>query len=314
MNRLAWTALVVLCLSASACSDDPDPTPQPDAGDAVDSGVPGGDAGTDAGVDGGTTTGPGSSHGSGKLPCETTTPITGISNGQSYTYCLTEVAGSQLKIVEPKDTGSTEPLRLAIYLHGDGASPHNGNRAPRTHAQWTYDHRTLYVSARAPNECAWWTKPTLTACDGATTADRDTEGANAATLVKVIEALRKGWNLSNEPILFGGSSGGSVLLTASFLPKYGNAYRGIYALSCGGEAPWSGTLDWNSSDPAQLGTNKLVYTYGDKDEYLADIQGSVSWYQDAAFPLEETIIPDAAHCAFDQVGRVSEVWAAEVPN
>lgn len=126
--------------------------------------------------------------------------------------------------------------------------------------------------------------------------------------MQIIETLRSKWDLLDEPILFGGSSGGSVFLTASFLPKYGNQYRGVFALGCGGEEPWSGGLDWDSSDPALLGPSKLFYTYGDVDEYRADIKASVSYFRGISFPLEEKLLANTAHCAFDHVGGVTQVW------
>ncbi|WP_224250115.1 hypothetical protein [Hyalangium gracile] len=310
MRRFLWTALLVLC--ASACSEDPKPPPtdMPDAGELPDGGLPDGGL-PDAGTDGGTT--PTSSHGSGKVPCESTGTVANATT--TYTYCVTTVAGSQLKIIEPQDTTPGQPLRLAIYLHGDGARTHDNNTAPRIQAPWTFTHRTLYVSARAPNKCAWWTKPTITTCvDDSGPEARDLEGLNAEVFVQVLNALRGGWDLLDEPILFGGSSGGAVFLTASFLPKYGHQYRGVYALGCGGEASWSGKLDWDSTQPALRGPTKLVYTYGDLDPYLADIQGSVSFFGARFFPVEETIVPNAAHCQFDHVGRVTEVWGQATGN
>ncbi|MFL5344513.1 MAG: alpha/beta hydrolase [Hyalangium sp.] len=247
-----------------------------------------------------------SSHGSGKLPCESTGTVPHGST--SYTYCVVTIAGSQLKIIEPQDT-SSGPLKLAIYLHGDGARAHDGDTAPRLQAPWTFTHRVLYVSARAPNRCAWWTKPTLTTClDDAPDEDRDLEGKNAEVFVQIIAALRGGWDILDEPILFGGSSGGSVFLTASFLPKYGNQYHGVYALSCGGEPPWAGHLDWDSANATLRGPSKLFYTYGDQDPLLTDIQDSISFFGAHSFPLEERIVPNSLHCAFDHLGRVTEVW------
>ncbi|WP_426734688.1 hypothetical protein [Myxococcus faecalis] len=317
MLRLLVSAL--LALSLSACSDDPDPTPTPDAGS--DAGTPdGSDSGTDAGTDAGSgdggptpqpDAGPGTSGGSGKLPCERTGSVT--SNSQTYPYCVTQVAGAELKIIEPRVGIVPAPMRLAVYLHGDGARAHTGDTAPRLQAPWAYDNDTLYVSVLAPNKCAWWTKPSVTNCavEG-TEADRDLAGDNAATLVEVLDALRKGWNIINEPILFGGSSGGSVFLTASFLPRYGDRYRGVYALGCGGEAPWGGKLDWDSTRPELRGSTRLIYAYGDKDEYLTDIQASLTAFRGYAFPLEEKVVAGATHCAFDHIGGVKDIWAAEL--
>lgn len=312
MHRYLVAAL--LTLSLAACSDDPDPVPPATDGGA-DAGTPDGtDGGSDAGVDAGTDAGTepfpdaGSSHGTGKLPCDSTGTV--VSNDQTYTFCVAQVAGVELKIVEPRTGIVAVPLNLAIYLHGDGARAHTGNTAPRLQAPWAFEHDTLYVSALAPNKCAWWTKPTLTTCsDTATEADRDISGDNARALAEVIDTLRKRWDLNNEPILFGGSSGGAVLLTASFLPKYGNRYRGVYALGCGGEAPWSGSLDWDSTRPELRGPTKLFYSYGDQDEYLTDIRASVTAYRGFSVPLEENVIAGAAHCAFDHIGGVKDIWA-----
>ncbi|NTX07607.1 MULTISPECIES: hypothetical protein [Myxococcus] len=313
MHRLLIAAL--LSLSLAACSDDPDPSPPTDAG--ADAGVPDDtDAGSDAGTDAGSDAGPGpwtdagSSHGTGKLPCDSTGTVLSTNN-QTYTFCVAQVAGIELKIVEPRAGIVPVPLNLAIYLHGDQARAHTGNTAPRLQAPWAFDHDTLYVSALAPNKCAWWTKPSLTTCtDTATAADRDVAGDNARALTEVIDTLRKRWDLNNEPILFGGSSGGSVFLTASFLPKYGGRYRGIYALGCGGEAPWSGALDWDSTRPELRGPTKLFYLYGDQDEYLPDIRASMTEYRRFAVPLEETVIAGVGHCDFDHIGGVKDIWAA----
>ena len=290
MHRHLWPVLLVLC--ASACSHDPHPPNSPpdenspDAGEQTDGGLP----------NGGTKGGPNlsSSHGSGKLTCESTGTVT---NGSTtYTYCVTTIAGAQLKIIEPQDT-SSGPLKLALYLHGDGARAYDGDTAPRLQAPWTFTHRTLYVAARAPNHCAWWTKATLTTClDDAPPEDRDLEGKNAEVFVQIITALRGGWDILDEPILFGGSSGGSVFLTASFLPKYGSQYHGIYALSCGGEPPWSGHLDWDS-------TNTTLR--GPAPQCSAAIGRDVGAH---FFPLDEKIIPNSQHCGFDHIGRVTEIW------
>ena len=62
---------------------------------------------------------------------------------------------------------------------------YDGDTAPRLQAPWAFTHRTLYVAARAPNRCAWWTKTTLTTClDDAPESDRDVEGKNAEAFVQ----------------------------------------------------------------------------------------------------------------------------------
>ncbi|MCP3103978.1 hypothetical protein LZ198_34405 [Myxococcus sp. K15C18031901] len=321
MRRLLLSAF--LALSFTACSDDDDPTPPSGNTDAgVDAGTDGGttDSGTedggstdggtgDGGSDGGTSTG--SSGGSGKLPCDSTGTVT--QNNQTYTYCVAKVAGTELKLVEPRVGIIASPMHLAIYLHGDGARAHTGNTAPRLQAPWAFENQTLYISALAPNKCAWWTKPSVTNCavEG-TAADRDLDGDNAKALVEIIDTVRKRWDIIDEPILFGGSSGGSVFLTASFLPRYGDRYRGVYALGCGGEAPWADKLEWDSTNPALRGSTRLFYTFGDQDEYITDIRASITAFRAYAFPLTESVIAGAAHCAFDHIGGVKDIWAAEL--
>ena len=307
---------LLLAFSLLACSADPIEPGAPDAAGLEDAGgsqQDGGDdldagAVVDAGVDAGTDAGPGSSMGSGGLPCEQTGTVS--ASGVSYSYCVAQVGSTQLKIIEPAADGSGAPLRLAIYLHGDGARAHTNDTALRLQAPWTHAHRTLYVSVRAPNACAWWLRPEYTACDGTVLpGDIDSDGENADALEQAIQALRGGWDLTDGPILFGGSSGGSLFLTASFLPMYGDRFPGAYALGCGGEEPWSGDLGWDSSNPELLGPTKLYFTYGDQDEILAEILRGVAFYRDLEFPLDEKVLPGVTHCAFDHIGRAVEVWA-----
>ncbi|WP_342377417.1 hypothetical protein NVS55_38945 [Myxococcus stipitatus] len=302
MNRPLLAA--VLVLSLAACSEDPEPPHVPPDGGA--------DAGTDAGVDGGIDAGPDdggstSSGGAGKLPCDGTGTVT--SNGQTYAYCVARVAGVELKIVEPRGGIVPRPVRLAIYLHGDGARAHTRDDAPRAQAPWAYVSETLYVSALAPNRCSWWTRPSLTTCTGTPTeTDRDVSGENASALADVIDALRKRWDIVNEPILFGGSAGGSVFLTGSFLPRYGSRFRGLHALGCGGTVSWSGALEWDGNRPEQRGSTRLFYVYGDRDPALADIQASIAAYRGYAIPVGETVIAGAAGCGFDDLGAVRDLW------
>ncbi|RYZ47065.1 MAG: hypothetical protein EOO72_00450 [Myxococcaceae bacterium] len=321
MPRLVLAA--VLALGLSACSGDPD-EPTPDAGSTADSGTAtdagtdaGVDAGTDAGtqVDAGTDAGSGSSRGSGKLPCITTG--TTQTDAGTLSFCEAQVGAARVKIIEPRAGIAAAPMKLAIYLHGDGASAYNGGnpRALFTHGGWTYGHNTLYVAALAPNKCAWWTTPERTDCSTeATDADRDLEGKNAAALAEIIETVRRSWDILNGPIYFGGSSGGSIQLTASFLPRYGDRYPGVYALSCGGEKPWSGSMDWDASQASLRGSTKFYFTYGDQDYLIDDIRAAESYFTGLQFPVNDKVIAGAVHCAFDQIGRVSEVWNEATPT
>ena len=315
MSRFVLAA--VLALGLSACSDDPDEV-IPDSGTnpIADAGTDAGtntDAGTDvdAGTDAGTDVdaGTGSSHGSGKLACSKTGTVS--TDAGTLTYCVAQVGATEVKYIEPKQGIAPEPMRLAIYLHGDGANAYNGSnpRSLYTHGGWTYGHNTLYVTALAPNKCAWWTVPERTDCSTEAPIEaRDLEGKNAAELVSLIEALRKGWDIQDGPILFGGSSGGSIQLTASFLPRYGDRYPGIYALSCGGEQPWTGKMDWDATQASLRGPTKFYFTYGDLDPLLPDIRTAEDFLKGLQFPVNDKVIAGAAHCAFDQVSRVAEVW------
>ena len=324
------TAITVSVLLAAACSSPTTETPHtnlPDAGTGAadpgpDAGTGAADPGPDAGDDAGTDAGTGSSHGQGGIPCASTGVVT--EGGTSYSYCVAGVGGVEMKIVEPEALGAG-PLRLAVYLHGDGAGPYTSGLALRKLAPWTTKHGVLLAAARAPNACAWWLEPSYTTCDAATPIPDsaiDTGGENAAALKAAIDALRAGWDLADSPALFGGSSGGSIFLSASFLPLFGDQLPGAWALSCGGDAPWAGGLAWDGKNPALVGANKLFFTYGDKDFVVPDVTESVAFYQGLSIPTEVKIIPETvaagtSHCgnvggsySYDQIGRVAEVWSS----
>jgi hypothetical protein len=312
---------------------DAGPTSQPDAGHEVpdastsfDAGQP--DASFDAGQNDAGTLDAGlfdaglfdaglsdagslSSQGSGKLVCSRMGSVNTTSG--SKPYCVATVAGVELKIIEPDDLLTNRlPMRLAVYVHGDGARAHINDTALRIQAPWTTSHHVLYVSALAPNACAWWVKPGVDACaDGGivTNNDRDLSGFNAQALESAIDAVRAGWNVANSPMLFGGASGGSIFLTASYLPRYGATRRGHVAASCGGEIPWV-PLAWDAGAPDAGATlpTKIYFTYGDQDFLLSDIVAARNWFRGAQFFVDEKIVPGAAHCAFDHLGRTTEIW------
>lgn len=245
-----------------------------------------------------------SSGGSGGLPCTST----GMAPG-GIPFCVAQVGSVEMKIVEP--ALSTGPMRLAIYLHGDGASAYTGtnNTAVRIQAPWARDANVLYVAALAPNRCAWWLRPTLESCTGSITdADRDLAGANADALLEAIEALRAGWDLREDATYLGGSSGGSVFLQASFIPRHGDHVPGIVALGCGGMAPWA-PFAWEVT-PASIGTTALFANYGDADSLVPDIEAGNLAYLDLGFPVTSTVQPGVGHCAFDHIGWVRDVWQA----
>lgn len=289
-----------------------------DAGASVDAGRSG-DAGADdagaqdagatddAGVfDAGMTidAGPGSSMGAGGLTCLRTGSVTTSEGARSY--CVAKVGDVEFKVIEPSDlTTNRAPLRLALYLHGDGARTYTNDTAPRFHAAWTTSHHVLYVIPLAANGCAWWVKPGFTACDdSATVNDRDQDGVNAAALEAVVTAVRAGWNVADEGVLYGGASGGSIFLSADYLPRYGSAHPGTWALSCGGEVPWVGV-------DGDVTRSFLSFTWGDQDFLAPDITAAVSWFSDAGVPLATQVVAGADHCGFDHLGRTVEIWNAQ---
>lgn len=241
-----------------------------------------------------------SSGGSGGLACERIGVVDGL------TYCVTTVAGVELKILPPEATEG--PLDLAVYLHGDGARAYASDTVLRIQGAWARSRRTLYVAALAPNGCAWWLRPGYTGCDGVVGPDDpDVLGENGVALAAAIEALRGGWDLRNDPILFGGSSGGAVFLSGSFLPHFGDRYHGVFALACGGEAPWA-PLTW---DAARHGSTVLDFEYGDADMLRPDIEEAIAAYRALGLPTNATRLDGGiAHCAFDHLGWVTTSWSA----
>jgi hypothetical protein len=286
----AWPWLLLL----TAC----EVVPVVDAGDVPDAAVVLDDAGT---ID----AGPARSGGTGKLTCLRTGQVNTTVGAKPY--CVGSVAGVEFKVIEPDDVASPEPMRLAVYVHGDGARAYVNDTALRIQAPWTTSHHVLYVAALAPNGCAWWVKPGVDACDaGASLGDRDTAGLNAAALEAVVTAVRAGWDVLDAPMLFGGASGGSIFLSASYLPRYGSARPGVWALSCGGEVPWT-SFSWDGGSADQ---SRLSFTWGDQDFLAPDITQAVGWFSDAGFPVETKLVPGAQHCAFDHLGRTTEIWGA----
>ena len=319
MTRIS-AALVPFLFVAAACSAPPAETSDTTGTTTADTGTTTTDTGattTDTGA------GPGSSQGKGKITCSSM----GVASegGTDYSYCVAKAGSVEMKIVEP-EAGGSGPLHLAIYLHGDGAGPYASDFDLRRLAPWTTTHNVLLVAALAPNACAWWLEPSYTTCDAETPVPDDavdTGGENADALKAAIDELRAGWDIADSPVLFGGSSGGSIFLSASFLPLFGDQFPGAWALSCGGDAPWAGGLAWDAEDPALIGANKVFFTYGDKDFVVPDVLESIEFYQGLSLPTDVKVIPETvangstSHCgnvggfySYDQIGRVSEVWAS----
>jgi hypothetical protein len=53
--------------------------------------------------------------------------------------------------------------------------------------------------------------------------------------------------------------------------------------------------------------SRLSLTYGARYVLLADVTGGVSFYCDPMFTLDERVLRNTTHCAFNHIGRVVEV-------
>lgn len=204
-------------------------------------------------------------------------------------------------------------MKLAVYVHGDGAAAHNNNGAMEVLLPWLDAHNAMMVSVRAPNGCAWWLRPGYecpTSRDASVDADveRDLTHANATALDAVFKKLRAAYDIGNGPVFYYGSSGGSVFLTNSFFPRFGDVYPGAFALNCGGEKPVAGASTWDASDAAQRGPTKFWFTYTSGDDLVPTIRAAKSYYDGLGVPSAERVTA-GAHCAFDGHGRAGEVWS-----
>jgi hypothetical protein len=300
MRSVFASVLLLLAACETSTPSDAGSLPEQDSGVLVVDAGDDFDAGTDAGTDAGLAT---SSQGAGKLPCTRMGSVNTTAGAKGY--CVATIGSIEVKVIEPDDVLTNRaPLRLAVYVHGDGARTYLNDTAPRFHAPWTTSHHVLYVTVLAANTCAWWTKPTVNPCDaGVTLADRDLAGVNARALEDVITAVRAGWDVANDQVLYGGASGGSIFLSADYLPRFGAAHPGRWALSCGGEVPWS-PIDGDAT------ASDLWFTWGDQDFLAPDVTAAVAWFGDAGFPVDTRVVAGAQHCAFDHLGRTIEVWSA----
>ena len=150
--RSRFVLLVSLTLAAFACSSESDapavgpttdaaPEPASDSSDTMDA-APASDVSTT----------PPSSGGKGGLTCTSRVDVSGRS------ICSAKVGSVELRILEPM--GGTGPLRLGLYLHGDGAAAHKSGSVFKPMIAWADAEHGLGVSFLAPNGCAWWQTPT----------------------------------------------------------------------------------------------------------------------------------------------------------
>lgn len=253
----------------------------------------------------------GSSHGAGGIVCEKQGDLDVEAGAAPRQYCLAREGGVEFRFAMP--IAPSGPLTIGLYVHGDGAGAYRSNSAIETLLPWADAHDAIMVAARAPNGCAWWLRPDYACPSDPTTpvneaTDRDLAHANADALDAVLKKIRASYDITNGPLFYYGSSGGSVFLTSSFIPKYGDVYPGAFAINCGGEVPAPGSIGWDFTDASKRGPSKLWFTYGDQDFLLADEQAAVAYYQGQGFSVYEQVLPGKGHCEFDGHGRALEVW------
>jgi len=201
--------------------------------------------------------------------------------------------------------GGSGPLRLGLYLHGDGAAAHTSNSALKAMINWADSKHGLGVSVLAPNGCSWWQSPAYT-CTGGSVPDDD--AANATALVAALEAITKAYDVRGDGVRYYGSSGGSIFLTEEWIPLQGAGYPGVFALMCGGVTPR--TYAWDTDNALLVVRNRLWFTYGDQDSLVPDINKSVAAFKSKSFVVTSKVIPNAGHCEFDSHGEAVGIWSA----
>lgn len=302
---LLSSSLLIACSSSDSTSaDDDDTSSSSSSSSGGESSSSGGESSSSSSGSTGSSSSsssssdsvPQSSQGTGGIDCESQGALDGDPDPDRR-YCLANEGGAEFKFVLPQT--STGPYSLGLYLHGDGAGAYRSNSAMESLLAWADAHNTILVSVRAPNTCSWWLEPEY-ACPSNNAVniaeDRDSTHQNATALDAVLKKLRARYDISNGPIFYYGSSGGSVFLTYSFFPKFGNVYPGAFALNCGGEVPEPGTASWDLDDPAQRGSSQMWFTYGGNDPLKVEIEPTVDYFMDLGVPVDENVIVGAGHC------------------
>ena len=297
--RSRFVLLVSLTLAAFACSSESDapavgptsdaaPEPASDSSDTMDA-APASDVSTT----------PPSSGGKGGLTCTSRVDVSGRS------ICSAKVGSVELRILEPM--GGSGPLRLGLYLHGDGAAAHKSGSVFKPMIAWADAQHGLGVSFLAPNGCAWWQTPTHDCTSQQT--DPDLAGANAAALAAAVDAVMTAYDIRADGMRYYSASGGSIFLTDEWIPLQGGTYPGVFAIMCGGIVS-SRTYTWDAKDATARAKNPLWFTYGDKDFLLTDEQASVAAFKASGFAVTEKVIAGAGHCEFDAHGEAIGIWSA----
>jgi hypothetical protein len=198
------------------------------------------------------------------------------------------------------------PYRLGLYLHGDGAEYHKNNEVLSAMLPWADAHHGVFVSALAPNGCAWWQAPSY---DCGPQSAFDTQAGSSAALATALDALMKAYDIRTDGIRYYSTSGGSMFVTDQWIPLHGAQYPGVFALHCGGLVP-ARAYAWDTNDAALRAKNGLWFTYGSADGLLPEIQSTIASYTTRGFALASKVIADAGHCTFDVDGEALAIWSA----
>lgn len=238
-----------------------------------------------------------SSGGSGGITCDKTLSVSGRA------ICVATVGAVEIKILAPPPKKA--PVRLGLYVHGDGAGAHKSGSALGAMVAWSDAKPGLAVSVLAPNGCSWWQTP---GHDCATNAEEpDTRADNAKALLAVVEALLHAYDVRLDGFDYYGSSGGSIFLTDQWLPLHGGTYPGIFALMCGGRAPGR-DYTWDVGDASLVARSPLFFTYGDQDFLAEEIEEGMASFDAKRFAVTKKVLPGVAHCAFDAHGEAVGIW------
>jgi pimeloyl-ACP methyl ester carboxylesterase len=269
-------------------------TPPP----AVDAALDAADAAaaSDAGVVG--------TGGHGGLACTRTDDL-----GGGRLSCVTKVGSVELKLAFGKSTAANagQPLRLGLYVHGDGATAHIDNSVLQAMLPWADAVHGIAVSALAPNGCAWWLGPSYD-CSGSE-SPLDVTNANAAALASALDAVLHAYDVRTDGMRYYSASGGSIFLTYEWIPLHGGSHPGVLALMCGGvvsDLPFA----WDTNDAALRARVPTWFTYGSEDGLRPQIEQTSAEYLAKGFSVTTKMIPNQGHCTFDAHAEAMAIWLA----
>ena len=292
VSSVLLVAFVGACSSTTTTSSEPSPDPSPSTPPTSETTPPPAEGGTTPSETAK------SSGGSGGIACDLNESLV---SGRKV--CVAKLGGVEVKIVEPaKGTG---PLRLAVYLHGDGAGAHKSGSALNTMVPWLDEKHGLGVSLLAPNGCAWWQKPSYD-CSGSGN-EPDVGAENSKALLLAFQALYAKFDIRFDGVAYYGSSGGSIFLTDEWLPLHGAKYHGVFALMCGGRAPRQ-AFAWDTTDATLVAKMPLFFTYGDQDHLVPQIGESIGAFEGKKFSVTKKVIAGAQHCAFNSHAEAVAIW------